>query len=114
MMRRRVLTAPILMCAFLTVCVFLLPGCEDDDDASSALAIAPASVRIASSASTNVVFRASGGTAPYTWQVDDGTLGSLVSSANTAIYTSVPVAGRNYVTVMDVNTNAMTATIIQG
>lgn len=93
----------------------LLVGCENDEDgiSSSGLQIVPVSVSFDSSVSTNMLFTASGGTPPYTWSVADGSLGSIVSSGTTAIYTSATNAGRNFVTVVDAESNTVSATVNQ-
>ena len=116
MTRKNGVTIQTLMCAVLAAGIALMPGCEDEDESpssSSSLAISPTSVRISGSASTNVNFTASGGTSPYTWQVNNSGLGSLAGSASTAVYTSLAVTGRNFVTVQDAATNMASATIDQ-
>lgn len=57
------------------------------------------------------VFTAAGGQAPYTWDVANGTMGTVSSSgAAQAIYTALAV-GNNDVIVYDANKNAAIATI---
>jgi len=112
-MNRRLFILRSLLCAVFALCFLAAAGCEDDDEDTGSLRASPAFVRLDADTSTNVVFRAKGGSPPYTWDVDEGGLGSLVSAETTAIYTSEPVAGQNYVTVTDTKTNAFTATVIQ-
>ena len=92
-------------------------GCEDDDDDGSTgtgnLSIAPGSVTLDASVTNTVSFTASGGASNYSWSVKDGSLGSLASSGNTAIYTSKTNQGNNFVTVEDNSNNVATATITQ-
>lgn len=98
------------------VVIGILAGCEigdDDDTSSSGLLIVPVSVSFDSSRSTNILFTASGGALPYTWSVANGSLGSIVSSGTTAIYTSTTNAGRNFVTVVDAKSNTVSATVNQ-
>ncbi|MFC1497700.1 hypothetical protein ACFLS1_04385 [Verrucomicrobiota bacterium] len=92
-------------------------GCEKDDDdddsaSSGGLSITPASASLVATNTSTVTFTANGGTTPYAWNVNNS-LGSLVSSGNTAIYTATTNAGTNFVTVTDAATNAVTATVTQ-
>lgn len=111
-MKPRTLKAPAFALAGLTVAAMLGPiGCEDET--TGELDLTPLSVRLRAAPVTNVSFVASGGDMPYTWTVENPSIGSLVSVGETAIYTSSAVTGRNFVTVMDAESNAVSATITQ-
>jgi hypothetical protein len=107
---------PVWAWLVLPVIVGILAGCEindDDDSSSNGLVIVPVSVSFNASSPTNILFTASGGVPPYKWNVADNSLGSIVSSGTTAIYTSSTNAGRNFVTVMDAESNTVSATVNQ-
>lgn len=113
-MKKLSLSIPGLVLA-VSIMAIGLAGCggdSDDDGGSGVVQISPDSLRFAAGV-TNVVFSAAGGTAPYTWTVSDGTLGSVVGANETAIYTSTTNVGRNFVTVTDSQTNSTSATIDQ-
>ena len=102
--------------AILFACVILLglPACELDDNSShDDLSISPTSAKIIISEPKAIVLKAQGGDSPYTWTMSDTTLGSLATAQETAIYTSNPLPGQNFVTVTDAASNAVTATITQ-
>lgn len=88
-------------------------GCESNDGTDSPVEITPSSVTLDASSTSNVVFEASGGLAPYSWKVSDESLGTLASSLNTAVYTRKSPAGINIVTATDTNGYAGTAMIYQ-
>jgi len=93
-----------------------LVGCESDDDDTPSptdLVITPAEISFPSDTITNVLFTVSNGNGNYTWTVDTPSLGSLVSSGTSAIYTSTTNSGINYIHVTDSSNNTATATIDQ-
>ena len=95
--------------------MIVLIGCESsDDDASvapSGLSVTPSAVTIPALGVTNVLFTASNGLGSYTWSIESAALGSIVSSGNSAIYTSTTNAGINYIHVVDSSNNTATASI---
>jgi len=91
-------------------------GCElkngDDADGGS-LTVTPVSATLNASIVTNVSLVASGGTSPYSWSVEDRSLGTVVSSGSTATYTGYALTGLNFVVVTDASSNSVSATITQ-
>lgn len=114
MRRKTRLTAVSLLWGVcLVLGLIAMNGCEDDDGGSSALKLSPTFAMLDADMGTNVVFSVRGGRTPYVWTVNDEELGTLVSAGDTAIYTSEPAEGQNFVTVTDKRSNAVTATITQ-
>lgn len=107
------------LCALLLLALastFLVTGCNDDDDnapSTVTLTVSPSSVSFTAGIVTNVQFTAVGGRSPFTWSVSDASLGAIVSSGSTAIYTSTTNSGRNYINLSDSATNSATATVNQ-
>lgn len=100
----------VMAAALLVACA----GCEDSShDSESLPSISPASVKISAAESHGLVFKVKGGTPAYAWTVANPALGTVVSAGDTAIYTSALAPGQNFVTVTDLRSNAVTATITQ-
>jgi hypothetical protein len=106
----------------LLAAIFGLWGCEDStddtssssgDSTASTLTVSPVAATFSASVVTTITFTASGGTASYTWSRDKTNLGSLVSAAETAIYTSTTSKGTNFITVTDAASNTVSAVVIQ-
>jgi hypothetical protein len=82
-------------------------------DDTTVLSISPPSATLANNGDTTV-FLAVGGTAPYTWQVADGTRGHLsANSGNTVVYTR-DTEGDNSVVLTDRYGNTAVAAVTQG
>ena len=105
----------IRLCSFAiaTSLIAVMIGCESDDGTNSPVEVTPSSVTLDASSTSNVVFEASGGLAPYSWKVSDESLGTLATSLNTAVYTRKSTSGINIVTATDTNGYAGTAMIYQ-
>lgn len=71
-----------LLAAAIAVAMFLLPGCENNNDTQSAtnntdgMAIVPASAHLSASQS-QYSFTVEGGIPPYTWEVSDTSIGTI-------------------------------------
>jgi len=99
--------------AVILACV--LAGCENNSDTGDAdgvdgMRIVPAAVHLRTN-QTDYVFSVEGGIAPYTWEVGNASLGTIVADAvrsEIATYTRAgAVAGQNTIRVTDShNTNA--------
>ncbi len=101
--------------ALMVAGIALLAGCEgtvSNTDGSSTVTITPSSTTIEGGTS-NVVFKAQGGYAPYAWSVDDTSLGSVTAADDVGIYVSNAVTGVAVVTVVDVRSNEANATVTQ-
>jgi hypothetical protein len=107
------------------VCVILVAACEDDADTEStdtttgdlvppittntvgALYVLPSSTTVSTNAGDTVTFKAGGGTAPYTFNLSDGALGSLGAETQNPDgsverkYTTSGGSGVNTMTVTD-------------
>lgn len=106
--------------ASLCACALMFVGsaCEENDDEDenqevSIPVITPNSVQLPATNENDVVFTVTGGTPDYSWTVLNPDLGSLTEANTTAIYKSKAVAGQNIITVMDANSNGVSATITQ-
>lgn len=97
----------------LSSLLLLVAGCEHSSS-QSALAITPSSVIASSSSTTNIIFTASGGTPPYTWSVNNSSLGTIAGDDTNAVYTAYPAPGLNGVVVTDSDTNTASAIVTQG
>ena len=109
-------TNRIHLLAIVGAVTMLFLGCESNDDNSSSsttLAISPASIQFSAAQVTTVTFEVSGGTPAYSWSVNNTNLGWIVSSGDTAIYTSRTNAGQNFVVAQDANSNVISATVVQ-
>jgi hypothetical protein len=91
-------------------------GCEpisQNNNSGVELAVTPTSAVVSASSVTNIAFSAFGGTPPYTWSVNDHTIGFVAGNDNTAIYTAYALTGLNYVVVNDAASNSVSATVTQ-
>ncbi len=96
--------------------MLIVSGCESisrNNDTGVGLAVTPTSIVVSASSVTNVAFSAFGGTPPYTWSVNDHSIGFIAVSNNTAIYTAYALTGLNYVVVNDSVSNSVSATVTQ-
>lgn len=99
----------------LIVCILIMAaGCETSSSGNdSDLKISPASVSFTAGTETNIVFSATGGTATYSWNISDSSLGTITVSGGTAIYTSTTNQGQNFVTLTDAVSNSVAAVVNQ-
>ena len=107
-------------------CVILVAACEDDTNTESTdsttgnlvppvsptntvvdLYVLPSSATVSTNAGDTATFKAGGGTAPYTFTLSDGALGSLGAETQnsdgsvTRVYTTSGGSGVNTMTVSD-------------
>jgi len=76
-------------------------GCESSSS-SNDFNISPQDVTLVASNAPSQTFVASGGTAPYAWSLDNGTLGSLnTTTGSQVVYTATTNTGNNVLRAVD-------------
>jgi hypothetical protein len=96
--------------------ILLVAGCEtasQKSESSAGLAVSPDSITVSASSVTNITLTASGGTEPYTWSVNNSSIGSVVGAGNSAVYTAYALTGMNFVVVSDAASNSVSAVVTQ-
>jgi hypothetical protein len=107
-----------LLMVFGLASMIVIIGCEssdknDDGTPLSTMSISPSDVTFKATLVTNVLFTVGNGYGPFSWTMDAPSLGSLVASGESAIYTSTTNTGINYIHVTDSSNNTVTAAVKQ-